>query len=163
MTSSNTSSSTSSSSGPRTNDGLAIDKFEGQYRYLSNFWAAPVELDGEVYRSVEHAYQAAKTIDLTYRKRIHEAYTPNDAKKLGRKVPLRAGWEEMKVSCMAYLVWMKFSTHDELGIKLVATGDAELIEGNWWGDVFWGVCKGQGQNMLGKILMQVRTDLRGFR
>lgn len=140
-----------------------IDKFEGTHRYLSNFWASSVELDGESYRSVEHAYQAAKTVDLTHRKKIQEAYTPNDAKKLGRKVPLRAGWEEMKVSCMAYLVWMKFSTHTDLGIKLIATGDAELIEGNWWGDVFWGVCNGQGQNMLGKILMQVRTDLRDRR
>lgn len=137
-----------------------INKFEKEYRFLSNFWLVPVVLDGETYASVEHAYQAAKTIDLDERRVIREASTSGEAKKLGRKVHLRDGWEEMKVPTMAYLVWSKFSTHQHLTEKLLATGDAELIEGNWWGDTFWGVCKGVGQNYLGKILMQVRADLK---
>jgi hypothetical protein len=61
---------------------------------------------------------------------------------------------------MESLVKEKFTRDTELGAKLVATGDEELVEGNYWGDTFWGVCRGVGQNHLGKILMKVREELR---
>jgi ribA/ribD-fused uncharacterized protein len=141
----------------------AIDKFEGEYRFLSNFYPSPVTLDWATYRSVEHAFQAAKTISIEQRDAIRAALTAKEAKRLGRKVQLREDWEEIKVETMAYLVWNKFSLHPELAERLLNTGNRELIEGNWWGDTFWGMCQGTGHNNLGKILMRVRTDLRGVR
>ena len=82
--------------------------------------------------------------------------TPEVAKHLGRKVELRWDWEEVKDEVMLYLVQKKFFTKDVYLRMLLATKDAKLIEGNTWGDTYWGVCNGKGQNELGKILMQVR-------
>lgn len=72
---------------------------------------------------------------------------------------LRPDWEEAKVGIMEELVRLKFTAHADLRARLLATGDAELIEGNNWNDRFWGVCRGQGQNQLGLILMKVRSEL----
>lgn len=141
-----------------------IDRFDGEYRFLSNFWPATCWLRDGLgdYPSVEHAYQAAKTTDLEWRKRIRSAESPGEAKRLGRQLPLRADWEKIKLDVMFSLVWQKFACGlgNPLPEKLLATGDAELIEGNWWGDTFWGVCRGKGENHLGKILMEVRRILR---
>lgn len=137
-----------------------IDSFSGAYHFLSNFSAAEVWLDGMSYPTVEHAYQAAKTFDVRERVRIQHADTPNEAKKLGRKSTLRNDWEEVKDEVMYKLLRQKFRQHPTLSHQLLETGDQELIEGNWWGDRYWGMCKGQGQNMLGKLLMQVRTELQ---
>ena len=82
------------------------------------------------------------------------------AKKIGKNLVLRPGWDMMRIPIMTELVWKKFSQHKELKQKLLNTGEAELIEGNWWGDCFFGVCRGVGQNNLGKILMSVREKLR---
>ena len=133
-----------------------ISSFDGDYAFLSNFYPAKVFLDNVEYNTVEHAYQAAKTISLQDREIIRQAYSPSNAKKLGRQVTARTDWEEIKRSVMKGLVMQKFR-HPELREKLMATGDAELIEGNWWGDTYWGVCKGVGQNHLGRILMYVRA------
>lgn len=135
-----------------------INYFNGQYGFLSNFYSAEVYLDGVKYATVEHAYQAAKSLDPEERKQVQLATTPAIAKKLGKFVTKRDDWDEVKVSIMHSLVKQKF-LHSELYDKLMATGDEELIEGNWWGDVFWGMYKGKGRNELGKILMQVRKDL----
>lgn len=137
-----------------------IDKFDGDYRFLSNFWMVNVPLEKVWYSSTEHAYQAAKTLDENYKLQIKHAKTPGEAKKLGKSAPLRPDWEEVKIDYMRYLVWYKFAMYPDLGQKLLATGEAELIEGNHWGDHFWGVCKGLGQNWLGKILMEVRDQIR---
>lgn len=137
-----------------------IDEFSGPYRYLSNFYPSLVVLDGVEYPTVEHAYQAAKTLDPNERRHILTAATPGRAKRLGRRVHLRPDWEEVKVQVMAKLVWQKFSRHPELRRQLLATGGQRLAEGNSWGDVFWGVCGGRGQNYLGRILMRVRSKLR---
>lgn len=137
-----------------------IDSFSGEYRFLSNFWFAEVTIYNVTYPTVEHAYQAMKSGDPAYQHRVQTAKGPKEAKDLGKKAVLRPDWEQVKVDYMKYLVWEKFSKHQGLKDKLLATGDAELIEGNTWGDTFWGVCRGTGQNMLGKILMEVRTMLR---
>lgn len=129
-----------------------IDKFEGDFAFLSNF-------DKHDGWTVEHYYQAAKTDDPEWVAKILLAPTPAKAKKLGRQAPLRKTWENEKVVVMLSLLRLKFRK-TALAKKLLATGNAELIEGNWWGDTFWGVCKGQGKNMLGKLLMQVRAELR---
>lgn len=137
-----------------------IDRFSGEYRFLSNFWLCPVPMEGEWYASVEHAYQAAKTLDPEARVRIKNAFGPKDAKKMGNGIVLRGDWDLVRIQYMRHLVWQKFSLHQHLRIKLLATENAELIEGNTWHDTFWGVCRGIGENNLGKILMQVREDLK---
>lgn len=139
---------------------MKIDHFSGEYDFLSNFYEAPVTWKGVVYPTSEHAYQAAKTLDSVERNQIRLAETPAIAKKLGRKVTIREDWEEVKFDFMFKIVWNKFILNQELATKLLATGDAELIEGNWWGDTYWGVCRGEGQNNLGLILMTVRGILR---
>jgi ribA/ribD-fused uncharacterized protein len=134
--------------------------FKGEYRFLSNFYTAPVELDGIEYKSTEHAYQAAKTLDASERRHVREAVKPNEAKELGQNVKKRPEWEQIKISVMKELVKQKFTKHKDLKEKLLATGDAYLEETNHWHDTFWGVCKGKGENHLGKILMEVREEIK---
>jgi len=138
-----------------------IDSFEGEFRFLSNFYPSRIKFEDAVYESVEHAFQAAKTLDKAERAEVRAAPSPGKAKRLGRKVTLREDWETVKVPIMRTLVEEKFCNH-ELMKKLSATGDAELIEGNTWQDVFWGVDinTGEGKNKLGLILMAVRADIR---
>lgn len=135
-----------------------IDSFRGDFGFLSNFHEATIYVDGERYRSVEHAYQAHKTLDPLSRRLIREAKTPGEAKKLGQSVRLRDDWESVKVDLMRSFIRKKFE-NPFLRPLLLATGDAELIEGNTWGDRTWGVYKGEGQNLLGKLLMQVRDEI----
>jgi len=139
-----------------------IKEFQGQYRFLSNFWLCTVPLDGETYPSVEHAFQAAKTKNDLERRRIRLAATPGEAKRLGRYIRLRGDWEESKIGLMDYLVMQKFHLHPELGKLLLQTGTEELQEGNYWGDKYWGVDlkTGVGENHLGKILMNVRKTIK---
>jgi ribA/ribD-fused uncharacterized protein len=85
--------------------------------------------------------------------------TPGKAKRAGRNLQLRHDWEKVKYDVMLDIVFAKFYQHPELAAKLLATGDAELIEGNWWNDTTWGVCNGVGSNWLGRILMMVRARL----
>jgi ribA/ribD-fused uncharacterized protein len=122
-------------------------------------------MDGEQYFTVEHVYQAAKTLDLKERKAIQLASTPGKAKRLGRKANLRPGWDFYKSGIMFDLVFQKFSKNSELKKKLLATEDTELVEGNYWCDIYFGACtcpkhQGAGQNILGKILSEVRKILR---
>lgn len=137
----------------------AIKEFKGAYRWLSNFHPAPVIFEGMLFRSVEHAYQAAKTTNWDEREHICALKTAGDAKRAGRRVTMRADWDSVKLTVMKLLLKQKFA--DEwLRARLLATGDAELIEGNYWGDQFWGVCRGAGANHLGRLLMEVRAELR---
>lgn len=132
-----------------------IDQFVGKYEFLSNFFPTQVHLDDVDYPTVEHAYQAAKTPDDGERQQIRSAKTPAQAKRLGQKVLLRENWDVLKLEVMRALLVEKFS-HSDNRAKLEATSPAMLIEGNVWGDEFWGVCKGIGQNNLGLLLMQIR-------
>ena len=137
-----------------------IDNFDGDYAFLSNFYYAPVEWEGITYPTNEHAFQAAKVLKPAKRLEIAAAATPGQAKRLGRQVNLRTDWEEVKFAIMFEIVKTKFTSHKDLADKLLATGEAELIEGNWWNDTTWGVCNGVGKNWLGKILMTVRKELQ---
>lgn len=136
-----------------------IDSFSGDYRFLSNFYPCIVELDWEIYPSVEHAYQAAKTLNIEDRKTIQNSTSAKIAKKLGKYVSIREDWEDVKLEIMANLVWQKFSKDFDLKDKLLSTHGYELIEGNRWNDTYWGVCNGFGQNNLGKLLMAIRHEL----
>jgi ribA/ribD-fused uncharacterized protein len=151
------------STSPATTQAVAaakIGEFQGAYRFLSNFWPAEVTYEGITYPTAEHAYQAAKTLDATERRRIAALPTPAEAKAEGRKLKLREDWETAKFVVMEDVVRLKFTSHADLREKLLATGDALLEEGNTWGDRVWGVYQGQGENCLGKILMKVRKELR---
>lgn len=135
-----------------------ITSFSANNRWLSNFWPVKVLLDGVMYPSVENAYQAAKTVFLPAREPF-VLCTAGNSKRMGRRLPLRANWEEIKLDVMRDLIRQKFHFKNSLGQKLIRTGDIELIEGNTWGDTYWGVCNGQGENNLGKILMEQRAIL----
>jgi ribA/ribD-fused uncharacterized protein len=137
-----------------------IAEFQGEYRFLSNFWPAEVRFEGLIYPSSEHAYQAAKSLDPAERKRIAALPTPSAAKKAGAALKLRPNWDTEKFNVMETVVRDKFTRHADLRAKLLATGDSELIEGNNWGDRTWGVFEGKGENRLGKILMKIRAELR---
>ena len=138
---------------------MAITCFRGVYRFLSNFYPTRVVYgDGWIYPTVEHAFQAAKTTDPTWQAHIRHATTPGDAKRLGRRAPLRPDWEADKQRVMYELLLQKFQ-HPSLRAQLVATGEEELVEGNGWGDTYWGVCRGVGENHLGKLLMQIRKEI----
>ncbi len=136
-----------------------IDSFRGDFGFLSNFYEATIYVGGERYRSIEHAYQAHKTLDLDLRRLIREAKTSGIAKKLGQAVKIRDDWESVKVDLMRDFIRRKFE-NPFLRLQLLATEGARLVEGNTWGDVFWGVCKGKGQNWLGKILMDERSRIQ---
>jgi len=118
-------------------------------------------MSGFVYPSVEHAYQAAKTLVDSERHAIQDVSTPAQAKKLGRGVTIQPLWDDLKIPLMRSLLKKKFSMPHEqyLIYLLLGTAGHDLIETNNWGDRFWGVCGGSGKNQLGKLLMEVRADL----
>ena len=145
-----------------------IDRFAGEHRFLSNFYDSQVFYDGYWYPTLEHAFQASKTLNHTDRERIINAPTPRDAKKIGREVTLREDWEFVKVNIMGSLLQAKFS-EPWLAKKLLETQNKELVEGNSWHDQIWGNCtcgearcKEPGENHLGKLLMQVRSVIYDF-
>lgn len=140
-------------------DDKQIRGFFGNYRWLSNFHLCLIQFDGIVYPATENAYMAAKCKMQTQRV-IFESVAPKVAKAEGMKVVLREDWEQVKLDIMYQLNLQKFSNDPHLRACLLATGDAYIEETNWWGDKFWGVCKNEGRNELGKIIMRVRKELR---
>ena len=142
-----------------------IDKFDGDNAFLSNFYSSPITYDNICYPTVEHYFQAQKTLDKNKRKEIAAAMTPGVAKRLGRHVKLRPDWEEVKDDVMYRGLFLKFS-QEPLRQWLLETGDKFLKEGNTWHDNYWGVCSCEkcqqhvGRNHLGLLLMRVRTELK---
>ena len=135
--------------------------FRGVFDFLSNFYPAMVEVDGIAYQNAEAAFQAQKCLDVEKRREF-SALTGTKAKRKGRQVPLRPDWDGERVVAMRKVVHAKFTQNENLSARLLATGDMPLVEGNSWGDTFWGVDvrTGKGENQLGKILMEVRGELR---
>lgn len=132
----------------------------------SNFLPAEVELDGEVYPTTEHAYQAAKTLDHAARDYVRHAPSPGKAKRDGRRLTMRDDWDEVKVDVMEALLRQKFAPRTEHFDTLMADTDERIVEWNRWHDNFWGICQcrgrescnGTGRNELGKLLMRIRED-----
>jgi ribA/ribD-fused uncharacterized protein len=145
-----------------------IDRFDGtKYEFLSNFHPSPVVTrgrSGNLERigcaTVEHGFQACKALDPVQRRTIAAAPTPGEAKRRGRRATLRPDWDEIRDDIMRSLLAQKFRLGEPLGQRLMATDDAELIEGNTWGDRYWGVVDGVGENRLGQLLMERRAELR---
>lgn len=145
---------------------IVIDRFDGDFHFLSNFEMWSLKYKDMVFRSSEHAYQSEKSTSPGYRLYVQNQLTAGSAKQLGRRAQLRPDWEEIKVGVMEAILKEKFS-HPELKRRLLATGDAVLIEGNWWHDNFWGnctcerrECQPPGENMLGQLLMKLRGELQ---
>ena len=142
-----------------------IDKFDGEYEFLSNFYNSEIIYEGIIYPTVEHAFQAAKTLNVDERTAISKLDTPGKAKRAGRKCNLREDWEEIKDGVMYNCIKSKFQ-NPELRKLLLETGDEYLVEGTVWHDNYWGNCSCkkceniQGRNQLGKTLMKVREELR---
>lgn|SRR3990167_817544 len=153
---------------------MTISDFRGPYQWLSNFYLAMVEYEGNYYPSTEHAFQATKALSVELRlpfmtvsqqgliapTQLVRMMTCAEAKKAGRRLSLRHDWDKVKLDVMHAVLWSKFTLHEDLKKKLLATGDEELIEGNTWGDRYWGVCNGVGENHLGRLLMELRVQLR---
>jgi len=139
---------------------VTIDSFSGEYSFLSNFSRHPLAFGADVARTCEHAFQAAKATNPAEAAWVLAAPTPGEAKRRGRKLKRRADWEQVKDGIMLVCLRIKFARGTELAAKLEATGDALLIEGNNWGDRYWGMCEGVGFNKLGHLLMLVRAENR---
>lgn len=135
-----------------------INSFRGEYFFLSNFYMAPVVYNGRLFTNSEAAFQAQKSKNPD-RIKYFCNMNPYEAKRQGRRLPLRDDWENVKIDIMYNIVLAKFTQNPELKEKLLATGDAYLEEENNWGDRVWGTVNGFGHNHLGKILMDVRDRL----
>lgn len=135
----------------------AILSFTGKHRWLSNFYPVSILFEGTVYPSVEHAYVAAKTEVVALRALV-PTMTAGEAKRFGRRLILRANWDDLKLGIMEQLLRTKFEDA-ALRAQLKATGIAPLVEGNTWRDRYWGTYMGQGENHLGKLLMKIRAGL----
>lgn len=134
-------------------------RFRGNYAFLSNMYDRPFNMcvDGRTLRftCAEAAFQAHKDPS-----RAHEfvGLDGRTAKSLGRKVDLPADWDARRLQVMEDVIRAKFSDLDLVG-RLLATGDDPIAEENSWGDRYWGVCDGVGENRLGEILMKIRAEL----
>lgn len=140
-----------------------INRFWKDHKFLSNFHYSTIFYRGNKWKTVEHAYQAMKTLDITEQAKIRDASAPSQAKKYGRCVIVRDDWDQVKIEIMLELLRLKFHNPFLRG-KLAATGNAILIEGNNWCDVVWGQCRcekhnWEGLNLLGRLLMQVRDEI----
>lgn len=135
-----------------------IDNFRDNHFFLSNFYPTEFEFDGITYKNSEAAFQAQKVTSKEAR-RVFGKMLPNEAKKRGRWVNLRSDWESIKDQVMYEVCKAKFS-NPALANKLIATGDAILIEGNNHGDTYWGQVNGSGYNKLGQILMKIREEIK---
>jgi ribA/ribD-fused uncharacterized protein len=140
-----------------------INWFRGDYGFLSNFYPCKIVIGNLTFWSTESAYQALKCTeyaDMVQFCKLGPDEAKYRARELKRAGKCKPNWEDMSLEIMEDLIRVKFSVHQDLKQKLLDTGDAELIEGNNWGDVFWGQCNGVGENHLGKILMKIREELR---
>ncbi|XP_031621920.1 uncharacterized protein LOC116339970 [Contarinia nasturtii] len=141
-----------------------IYKFRDEYFFLSNFYPVKIEYGGDVYPTAEHAFQAAKCENVKDRQKLRKAKTPVEAKSIGRRVRMKANWDSERVLVMEKLLRIKFE-NPKMKFLLKKTHEQDLVENNTFHDRFWGVCscsrhKNSGVNMLGKILMKIREDIK---
>lgn len=132
---------------------------EGEYEFLSNFYPCRIvdkDYPELIYSSVEAAYQANKTKSKAERSKF-VSLLPGKAKRLGKKLVLRADWDSVKDSIMEYYLVQKFSS-PELRARLKNVSEP-IVEDNYWNDTYWGICNGVGLNKLGKLLEKVREAI----
>ena len=154
-----------------TDEMSVITSFEGNYAFLSNFYKFenPISLGGFLFKTVEHAFQAAKTKDNAARERIAKARTPAVARQISRMSVVASEWKEAQDAIMDDLLKQKFAKNAALVDKLLETQNSILINGNTWNDRYWGMewdaSKGawSGENRLGRKLMELRQIYRTIR
>jgi hypothetical protein len=136
-----------------------IKEFQGKYRWLSNFWTVKVILEGTEYKSVEHAFQSAKSDDPNWKLYCKNTERAGEIKKLSRSVKLIKDWDTKKILIMKELLVQKFNKEPYKSM-LIETGNQEIQEGNLWHDTFWGIDlrTGNGNNLLGKMIMEIRDN-----
>lgn len=137
-----------------------IKEFQKEYRWLSNFAPCKIVLSGKEYASVEHAYMAAKSTDPEWRLFCQKTNSPGQVKKASRRIKLRPNWDVLKIKIMKKCLKQKYN-QAPYKAKLRKTGAQFIQEGNWWNDKFWGAClkTGEGENILGKLIMEIRTEM----
>lgn len=140
-----------------------IESFRGDYSFLSNFTKLekPIIYEGVSYPTTEHFYQAMKSTDKTIRDQVAK-HPSKGLKAFSRTYETRGNWGEIKDKVMRSALKWKFSkANPQLLKKLKSTGNEDIQEGNWWNDKYWGVClkTGEGENKLGKMLMEIREGL----
>ena len=147
---------------------MKIDNFKGEYFFLSNFYPTKIKYNGIQYLNNEAAFQAQKCTTMEDRIKF-SCLNPSDAKRLGRRIILRNDWESVKISIMREIVFEKFKQNPECLKELLDTGNMELIEDTTgWHDNIWGECtceeckNKEHKNYLGKILMEVREELKNY-
>lgn len=145
-----------------------VAKFEGDYKFLSNFHMSDVEVkilgDRMRFRSGEHAFQAMKANyapneveGREHALRCSKINTPGQVKQQGQRIRIDLPlWESGKDDAMRQVVFSKFLLNPDLRARLLDTKTAMLVEGNDWNDTYWGRCDGKGLNRLGAILMETR-------
>lgn len=137
-----------------------IKEFQGEYRWLSNFAPCKIKLDGITYDSVEHAYMSAKSDDIEWKEFCRDTKFAGTVKKQSRSIKLIDNWDKEKFTVMRKCLEQKFR-QEPYKSNLKNTGDLIIEEGNNWNDRIWGIClkTGQGQNNLGKMIMEIRKSL----
>ena len=143
-------------------DAIRFYRVGDEYGCFSNFSPHPIEVDGKVWPTSEHYFQAQKFLGSEHAEAIRREPSPMVAARMGRDraQPLRPDWEAVKDDVMRAAVRAKFRQHPELRDVLLATGEAEIIE-HTANDSYWADGgDGSGKNMLGRILEQVREELR---
>lgn len=139
-------------------------RHQDAYGYFSNFHPSPITLKDKVWPTTEHYFQAMKYEGNPREELIRNAETPSKAATMGRNksVPLRMDWEGIKYGVMREAVLAKFTQHDDLKRLLLETGDLILVE-HTTNDRVWGDGgDGSGLNLLGKVLMEIREEIRGM-
>ena len=136
-----------------------ILEFTGKYRFLSNFFSCPITVFGHTFKNAEAAFQSQKC------KNPHDAVLfvdldASESKRMGRSVSLREDWEQIKDDIMYRVLVAKFNQNLDLRAWLLATVNAYLVEGNNWGDRYWGKVDGVGTNVLGMLLMHLRGEIK---
>lgn len=142
-----------------------INGFFGDHRFLSNFWPGPITFKDHEWPCTENAYQWAKGGSLEEMVETFQTIRPGKAKRLAKVLPICDDWNARKSMLMLALTFLKYKQNPDLAEKLLDTGDVDIVEFNNWGDTYWGQVlrdgKQVGENRLGRILMTVRSNLRG--
>jgi len=138
-----------------------IEEFIGEYHFLSNSFPCKITLHGITFPSSEHTFQASKSTNLNFRKKISNIQSPQKAKQFVESVIQKP--DNLLQELMMYeILILKFTQNKNLKKKLLETLGSKLINGETHHDSFWGVCNCgscPNQNLLGKLLMKVRYDL----
>jgi len=128
--------------------------------WFSNMIETDIEIDGEIYKSVENYYQSQKMTNDKDRKYI-ASLSPHESKTKARFLSIRDDWNKEKFNVMRKALDVKFRL-PYWKKKLISTGNDKIIEWNNWGDKIWGVSihDNLGHNRLGIMLMEIRSELK---